>query len=189
MERQLIEDLRNQVEELKKLTCVLNQERIIHDLKKQVEELQKRAGPRYFYDSKQISDFPNGGVHFAPSNLVSVPKYNVQLDIPFDLQFLQVTFHIPFVGNPTSGSRNRIILNFDDTHVSDATKFVNTSWELHDVTLTGLVPNVQHGQHSLSIWVLTDSGNLNIPHYNVSLCENTVNPKLFANYYYFGIEK
>jgi len=191
-----IKDLQNKLTQLEQdkisksdLIKINVQENQIQELKKQVEELKKRAAPRYFFNSEQITNFNNNGINLVPSStLVTVPQYQVSLEVPFNLQFLQVTFHIPFVGNSENATRNRIILKFDNIYVSDATKYVNTYWELHEITLTGLVPNVQQGSHSISIWVHTDKGQIQIPHYNISCSENTINPKLFANYYYFGIE-
>jgi len=97
-----------------------------------------------------------------------------------------VTLHIPFVGNEKEESRSRIRLEFDGTSISDSTKYNKSPWELHEITLTGLVKGVAAGNHTIQVFAAVDKGKLHIPHYNTTLFEASLAPKIFANLYLLG---
>ncbi len=97
------------------------------------------------------------------------------------LSNLLITLHIPFAGNDTAGTRSRIRLAFDSANVSDSTKYNTQAWELHEVTLTGLVSGVTAGTHTIRVYAAVSGGTLNIPHYNTGANEATLVPAIFAN--------
>ena len=124
------------------------------------------------------------------TQLVEIPFYTQKLNstpinIPA-LACLTITLHIPFTGNDTAESRSRILLKFDDIWVCDSTKFNNASWELHEITLTGVVKGVTEGAHTVRVFAAVDKGTLHIPHYNSSLIEAQIPPGLFANLFLLG---
>jgi hypothetical protein len=115
---------------------------------------------------------------------VELVNYTRTISTPA-LANLIVTVHIPFTGNDTAAKRSRIRLDFDGVPISDASKFNETIWELHEITLTGLVANVAAGVHTLKLFAMVDGGTLNIPHFNAALIESTA-PALFANLFLVG---
>lgn len=102
---------------------------------------------------------------------------------------LLITLHIPYAGNESGGTRNRIRLDFDDAPLCDATKHNAAPWELHEITLTGLVENVAAGDHTLRLFAQVSGGCLHIPHYNTTLIEATSPPPIFANLALLGFRK
>jgi hypothetical protein len=119
------------------------------------------------------------------TTLQEVSKYTKAITTP-QLSCLIVTLHIPFVGNNTAERRSRICLKFDNLTISDASKFNQSQWELHEITLTGLVKNVTEGSHTIRVLASVDGGQLNIPHYNLTSIEATTIPAIFANFYMVG---
>jgi len=117
--------------------------------------------------------------------LVEINHYRRQFTLD-RAQAVQITLHIPFVGNDTGGKRSRIQLRVGNDAVCDSTKFNTNSWELHEVTLTALV-DLGAGQHTMSVWACVDGGTLQIPHYNAGLIEHTVQSPIFANLFMFGL--
>lgn len=117
--------------------------------------------------------------------LTEVAHYKREITTP-SLANLIVTLHIPFTGNNTAGNRSRILLKFDDAAISDATKHDQGSWELHEITLTGLVQSVTAGTHRIQVFAAVSAGELHIPHYNPDRIEATLSPAIFANLYLLG---
>ena len=86
-----------------------------------------------------------------------------------------------------------IRLTLDEINISDSTIFGFNNWELHDITLTGIIKNINSGNHIIKIYACVDGGFLNIPHYNTHYnthcIENTIYPSIFANMYVIGYPK
>eukprot|EP00708_Paratrimastix_pyriformis_P003366 GAFH01002140.1.p2 GENE.GAFH01002140.1~~GAFH01002140.1.p2 ORF type:complete len:424 (-),score=89.47 GAFH01002140.1:5-1177(-) len=125
------------------------------------------------------------GVWVQPGPLAPIPHYTRIITTP-NLATLQVTLHIPFVGSEGSGNRARLILKVDGSPICDSTKYNTYEWELHPVTLTGLVSNVSAGPHRVELWCQTDRARFHCPHYNTDLIEATVEPHIFATFFLLG---
>ena len=121
----------------------------------------------------------------AATTWAEITHYTRTITTPA-LSNLIITLHIPFVGNDTAGTRSRIRLTFDGITISDATKYNTDAWELHEITLTGLVQNVPAGTHTIKVYAAVSGGTLYIPYYNTSLIEATLSPAIFANLYLVG---
>jgi hypothetical protein len=106
--------------------------------------------------------------------------YRTEVKTPA-LSGLSITLHIPFVASDTDSSRSRILLYFDNDYISDATKYTRFKWEMHEITLTGLVENVTAATHKIRLCAAIDKGSLKIPHYNPRFIEHTLKPSIFAN--------
>jgi hypothetical protein len=129
-------------------------------------------------------DFTTSVTTAAPT-LTEISNYKITIETP-KLACTIVTLHIPFTGNDTAGRRSRICLEFDGKIISDASKFNQGQWELHEITLTGLVQNIAAGNHTIRVLASVDGGTLNIPHYNPTLIEAKTIPAIFANFYMVG---
>ena len=78
---------------------------------------------------------------------------------------------------------------FDEANsvaISDATKYNQSKWELHNITLTGLEKDVSEGEHKIEVRAAVDKGKLRIPHYNADSIEATLTPPIFANLHMLG---
>ena len=147
-------------------------------------------------DNKEIciKGFFSYGFQFDYTNSINVtsriftviPKYTKIIKTD-DMDYLEVTYRIPFTGNQQGGSRSRLTVMFDDKVVTTFAKYNTHSWELNDVVLTGRVYNVIKGSHVVKILGAVDKGKLHVPHLNHRLIENTLNPKIHGNLYLFGI--
>jgi len=127
-----------------------------------------------------------GTISVTTTNWMELATYTRTVNIPHALAWANITFHIPFVGNAKGKTRSRVRLNFDGTPISDASKFGQAGYELHEITLTGLVQNIAAGNHTINLEALVDSGELCIPYYDPKLVEATQVPALAANAYMFG---
>ena len=112
--------------------------------------------------------------------LEEIKHYSRNVETPA-LSGLLITLHIPFVANNTDGARSRILLYFDKDPISDVTKGVRQKWELHEVTLTGLVEKVTAATHKIRLYGAVNNGHLDIPHYDRKHIEHKIKPSIFAN--------
>jgi len=127
-----------------------------------------------------------GTISVTTANWMELQAYTRAIHIPHGLAWANITYHIPFVGNAKGKSRSRVRLNFDNTPICDASKFGQAGYELHEITLTGLVQNVAPGPHTLTVHAMVDTGELCIPYYDAKLVEATQVPPIAANAYMFG---
>jgi len=127
-------------------------------------------------------------IHVQSKGFTTIPKYTKRV-FTNDMDYLEVTYRIPFTGNQVTNSRSRLTVMFDQTVVTTFAKYNTHPWELNDVVLTGRVYNVKRGNHIVKILGAVDRGILNVPHFNPGLIENTLDPKINGNLYLFGIMK
>jgi len=143
------------------------------------------AAPGTCWSWKDVVPF-TGTVSVTTGQWMDVSPYTRTISIPYGLSWLNVTVHIPFVGNAKGKTRSRIRLNFDGQTISDASKFNPTGYECHEITLTGLVQGVPSGNHTITVSAMVDGGELCIPYYDPKLIENTVQPLMVAHEFAFG---
>jgi len=87
---------------------------------------------------------------------------------------------VPFAGTDSPGTRNRILLLFDDEAINDNTFYSSVNWFLPSIAITSHKTRVRSGTHTLKLMAAVNGGTLQFPHYNTGLSEATLKPAIFA---------
>ena len=132
-------------------------------------------------------DFDNS-VEIQSKNLQTVPWCQKNFYADKDLALCTVNINIPYVGNIYNNINNswmssKIVLFLDDEPIYTGEFNSHTTNLLRPLSITADKPYLKAGQHKISLKAcITDNGTgkLNIPHFNLSNIENTVEPKNFA---------
>jgi rubredoxin len=122
----------------------------------------------------------------ASPAFIEVPHYTRNVILPAAMEVVRISLHIPFTGCEQPNARSRLLLVVNGVPQSDCTMHCSTHWELIPVDFHCTLHNVPAGPLNIVLQACSQS-KLNVPHFNGSLIEGTLEPKMFASLDVVGI--
>jgi len=109
-----------------------------------------------------------------------IPTYTRTFETTKSYVSCRFEITVPFAGTDSPGTRNRMLLLFDDEAINDNSFYSQTYWFLPSVAISSHKTNVKSGTHTLRLMAAVNGGTLQFPHYNAGLSEATLKPSIFA---------
>ena len=119
----------------------------------------------------------SSSVTFNFKTLEEIQFYTREFTTTKNYKLCTVDLNIPMTGKDTAG-RTRLLLYLDDEMIFDASSHDPTKWCLKPLIISAKKINLLTGFHRLKLMGCVDSGNFNIPHYNIGTIEETINPRI-----------
>ena len=119
----------------------------------------------------------SSSVTFNYKTLEEIQFYTREFTTIKDYKLCTVDLNIPMTGKDTVG-RTRLLLYLDDEMIFDASSHDPCNWCLNPLIISAKKINLLAGFHRLKLMGCVDSGNFNIPHFNIGFIEETINPRI-----------
>jgi len=122
----------------------------------------------------------NASVTTTSTSWTPLTFYTRTITTPL-MAYVKVSLRIPFCGNDTNTSRNRLLLKFDGVDIASYMQYIQNGWGLNDAVISGTIFHVAAGDHKIEVFAAVDRGTMYCPHFNGGLIENTLTPAIFSN--------
>ena len=119
----------------------------------------------------------SSSVTFNYKTLEEIQFYTREFTTIKDYKLCTVDLNIPMTGKDTGG-RTRLLLYLDDEMIFDASSYDPTECCFKPLIISAKKINLLAGFHRLKLMGCVDSGNFNIPHFNIGTIEETINPRI-----------
>lgn len=123
------------------------------------------------------------------TTMTPIQFYTRYINLPSSMDVVTIDWTLPFCGIDQSWAIGRVHLLVNGQPVSDASFVNRPQWQLHQLHLKAVLPDVPPGNLMLEIRASSGGKSMNLPHFNPNLIEATQSPRLTSELTIIGIPK